>query len=78
MITIYSTPTCSKCKMIKITLENKNIEYEEKDITKDHKAFAKMISNGYKTVPIIEINEILYSGEPKELLDKIKELNGGQ
>jgi len=61
--------------MIKNSLKNTNIEYDEKDITIDYKAYARVISSGYKTVPIVEINEILYSGEPKELIDKIKQIN---
>jgi glutaredoxin len=27
-ITVYSTPTCSKCQMLKKILDSKNIEYE--------------------------------------------------
>ena len=29
MITIYTTETCPRCKILKMKLDSKNIEYEE-------------------------------------------------
>lgn len=42
-ITVYSTPTCIYCNMVKKYLESKNIRYSEADNLKDSRAAAEMI-----------------------------------
>lgn len=54
-VTIYSSPSCPNCNSMKDFFKANNIEYIEKDTTKDFKAKAKLISLGFKTLPIIEL-----------------------
>jgi len=52
-IIIYSTPTCPKCKMVKMKLTSANIEWEEcQDMD-------KMMSLGIKSVPAIQYGDAL-------------------
>lgn len=54
MIIIYTSPNCTNCKDVKLFLENNNIKYEEKDITTNFKAKAKLISKGLKVLPVVQ------------------------
>ena len=72
MIKIYSTPTCKNCKIIKNYLLDNKFEFQEIDITKDFKAYAELISNGYKTVPVLSINDIFHIGDNENLINYIK------
>lgn len=51
-ITLY-TSGCPKCKILKQKLDEKNITYE---ICSDVNL---MISKGFKTVPLLEVDEII-------------------
>jgi glutaredoxin-like YruB-family protein len=44
---IYTQPTCGFCQELKDYLKKNNIEYQEKDITKDRAAWAELV-NKYK------------------------------
>ena len=49
-ITLYSSPTCPKCRMLKIELGKHNIEYNE---LHDTEAVA---AKGFTSLPILEVN----------------------
>ena len=49
-ITLYSSPTCPKCRMLKLELGKQNIEYNEQH---DTEALAKQ---GFTSLPILEVN----------------------
>ena len=56
-IKVYSTPVCVWCKKLKDFLEEKNIEFEEHDVSKDREARKEMIEkSGQMGVPVIDIN----------------------
>ena len=56
MVTIYSTG-CPKCKVLKMKLEKKSIEYTEcQDMD-------KMREMGLKSLPVLEMDGELYSFE---------------
>lgn len=57
MITIYSTPTCAFCHVLKEYLRNKKIKFVEKDLTKDESAQKWVIDHtGQLAVPVSEID----------------------
>lgn len=72
-VKVYTMPTCSHCKEAKSFFERNNVEYEEIDITKNEKARNKLLSKGYTSVPVIQI-------EDEEILgfdqDKVSSLLG--
>ncbi|MSU54817.1 MAG: glutaredoxin family protein, partial [Candidatus Staskawiczbacteria bacterium] len=58
MITIYSTPTCVYCKSLKEYFTEKNIKFEEVDVSVNEKALEKMVAiSGQMGVPVVEIDE---------------------
>ena len=56
-ITIYSTPTCTYCKMAKSYLSQKNIAYSDFDVSKDQAKAEEMVrKSGQMGVPVTDIN----------------------
>ncbi|MBU1167357.1 thioredoxin family protein [Patescibacteria group bacterium] len=71
-IKVFSTPTCPYCTMLKEYLEEKNIEYEEIDVSQDQKQAETMVKkSGQMGVPQVWINDEVVIGFDK---DKINEL----
>lgn len=64
MITVYSTPTCVFCHALMAWLEQKNIEFEEKDLSdeKIREKLEKKYGREFKSVPITEIGDELIEG----------------
>jgi len=70
-IIVYSTPTCPWCHTLKDFLKEKNIEFEEIDISKDQEKSKEMIDkSGQMGVPQIEINGKMIVGFDKEAIEK--------
>ncbi|MDP2837707.1 MAG: glutaredoxin family protein [Candidatus Moranbacteria bacterium] len=71
-VTIYSTPTCSYCKMTKTFFNEHNIEYVEKDISRDDKAREEAVAKSHQmSVPIIEIDDQIIVGFDQEKLSAL-------
>jgi glutaredoxin 3 len=72
MVKIYSTPTCVYCKTLKEYIKNKNISFEDIDVSKDEKQLQKMIKDsGQMGVPVIDIDGEIITGFDKERIDKL-------
>ncbi len=73
-VVIYSTPSCSYCKMAKDFFEENKVEYEDFDVSTDMEKQKEMIEkSGQMGVPVIVINGELVVGFDQE---KIKQLLG--
>lgn len=71
MIQIYSTPTCPHCHAAKEYFKEKNIEFEDFNVAKDHaKAEEMMELSGQTGVPVIVIGEYVIVGFDKEAVEK--------
>lgn len=71
-ITIYSTPSCIWCKRAKNYLNENNISFEDKDVSKDREAAYAMINkSGQRGVPVIDIDGTIIVGFDKENIDKL-------
>lgn len=57
MITVYSKPRCMECMYTKIYLEQNKIEYENVDIEANPGAFELLKHYGWKTLPVVVIDE---------------------
>ncbi len=73
-VTIYSTPTCHFCHMVKKYFGQNNIQYEDFDVSVDaDKRKEMMEKSGQLGVPVIVIDDKIVIGfnKPKlaELLD---------
>jgi len=71
-VTIYTTPTCPYCEMVKRFFRKNNVEYEEKNVANDQVAVKEMIEkSGQMGVPIIDINGEIIVGFNKEKLSEL-------
>jgi len=70
-VIIYTSPTCPHCQQAKNFLEEKNIEFENYDVTSDQdKAEEMKEKSGSMSVPVIDIDGDIIVGFDKE---KVKE-----
>ena len=53
MFTVYTQDGCSYCELAKITLTERNIEFEEINIRNNAQALAKLRLKNLRTVPQI-------------------------
>lgn len=53
MVTIYTTETCPKCKILKKKLTDKNIDF------KDETDVEELLRLGIKDVPVLKVDETL-------------------
>lgn len=74
MITIYSSPTCAKCKMLKDWCEKNHIQYTALDVTENTDAQAEIASRGLMTLPVVSFEDNYLAGEFKSLTEYIKSL----
>lgn len=58
-ITVYSTPMCGFCKMLKAFLQLQSIPYTDRDVAVDNKALEEMqeLVPGNMSVPVIVFNK---------------------
>ncbi len=70
-IKVYSTPTCPYCHLLKDFLRQRNVRFEDIDVSSDHEAAHYMIQkSGQMGVPQIEINGRIIVGFDKEAIEK--------
>ena len=71
-VVIYTTPTCTYCKMAKDFFKEEGIEYSEHDVVSDLAARREMIDkSGQMGVPVIEVNGEIVIGFNKEKLSTL-------
>ncbi len=74
-IRIYSTPTCTYCIILKRYLDEKNIQYEELDVSQNEEAQKEMIEKTKQMgVPVVDIDGEFIVGFDKEKIDNILNL----
>ena len=56
-ITVYSKSGCPECIFTKKYLEAEDIAYEEKRVDLDEDYMEEVILLGYRTLPVVKINE---------------------
>lgn len=70
MVTIYSSPTCVYCYMVKEYLRAKKVEFKEIDITVDPKAAQWVYENtGYMATPVVQIGNTIILGFDRPKID---------
>lgn len=75
-VTIYTTPTCSFCKMTKAFFQEHAIQYAEKDVSADLAAQEEMIKkSGQLGVPVVDIDGQIIVGFEKRALAKALNIN---
>lgn len=71
-VKIFSTPACVYCVTLKQFLNEKNVTFEEIDVSQDEKAQQEMIQkSGQMGVPVIEIGGQIIVGFDREKISKL-------
>ncbi|MFA5135812.1 MAG: thioredoxin [Patescibacteria group bacterium] len=71
-ITVFSTPTCPYCHMVKDYLKNKKIDFKDIDVSVDQEMARKMVDkSGQMGVPQLWINNEVVVGFNKGAIDMI-------
>ncbi|HEY8420821.1 MAG TPA: Uxx-star family glutaredoxin-like (seleno)protein [Thermoclostridium sp.] len=71
-VTVYSTPTCPYCVMAKNYLSEKNIPYEDIDVSADPAKAREMIQkSGQRGVPVIDIDGNIIVGFNRTRIDEL-------
>ena len=70
-IIVYSTPTCPYCHLVKDYLNEKGVEFEDKDVSVDRAAAREMVEkSGQMGVPQIIINDKIIVGFNRDAIDQ--------
>ncbi|MDO4793858.1 glutaredoxin family protein [Filifactor villosus] len=70
-VVIYTSPTCHFCHEAMDYFKENNIEYSEKDISKDPEARKFLMSNRIMGVPAIYIDDELIMGFDKAKINSL-------
>lgn len=74
-VTVYTTPSCPYCTMVKDYLKNQNINFTEIDVASDRQAAAELVQRtGQQGVPQTEINGSFVVGYNTRELDRLLNL----
>lgn len=56
-VTVYSTPSCPYCTMVKNHLRNKQVRFEDVDVSRDERRADEMVrKSGQMGVPVVDVN----------------------
>ncbi|HCC22541.1 NrdH-redoxin [Candidatus Uhrbacteria bacterium RIFOXYC2_FULL_47_19] len=70
-VTVYSTPTCPYCVMVKSFLKERGIDYRDINVATDEEAAREMVEKtGQMGVPVIMIGETVIIGFDQEAIIK--------
>lgn len=73
-VKVYSTPTCMYCITLKKFLQERNVVFEDIDVSKNKSVLEQMIAlSGQMGVPVVDIDGQIIVGFDK---DKISRLLG--
>ena len=76
-VTIYTTPTCIYCKMVKDFLQKNNVAWEEHNVAEDMKARQEMVDKSHQLgVPVVDIEGEVFVGFEKEGIAKALGITG--
>ena len=69
---MYTTPTCSYCRLAKAYLNQNRVRYTEIDVSRDQRAAADMVRRtGQSAVPVILIDSRPIVGFDKRRIDRM-------
>lgn len=67
-VEIYTSDSCGYCRAAKDFLNLHNVSFVEHNITTDTKARKELINKGYRSVPLIVVDNIEITGFDRERL----------
>ncbi|HEX9721844.1 MAG TPA: Uxx-star family glutaredoxin-like (seleno)protein [Candidatus Paceibacterota bacterium] len=71
-VTIYTTPTCVYCKAAKEFFQENNVQYQERDVSRDEEAREDMMQKSSQMgVPVIDVDGSIVIGFDKKRLSEL-------
>lgn len=71
-VKVFSTPTCPYCYMAKAYLKEKNVDFEDIDVSMNQKQAVEMVKkSGQMGVPQLWINDEVVIGFNKPVIDQL-------
>ena len=71
-VKVYSTPTCPYCHQLKDYLKEKNVEFEDIDVSTDEKEAEAMVKkSGQVGVPVLDVDGTIVVGFDKAKVDEL-------
>ncbi len=71
-ITLYTTPSCPYCKLVKDFFKEQNLPFSEIDVASDTAAANEMVKmSGQMGVPVIKIDDEIIVGWNKNALEDV-------
>lgn len=75
MVRVFSTPSCPYCVALKGYLKERNIEFQDIDVSQDLEAQKEMIEkSGQYGVPVLDINGEIIVGFNQERIKQLLKL----
>ena len=75
-VVVFTTPTCSWCRVVKQHLKKHNIRFKEIDVSKDERAARDMVRRtGQQGVPVTLIQNRPVVGFNKEQINRLLGIN---
>lgn len=56
-VQVFSKPTCVQCSATYRMMDKEAIDYAIVDISQDDDAFEKVLSLGYRELPVVQVSE---------------------
>ena len=76
-VTVYSTPSCSWCNVLKTHLRKNGIRFTDIDVSRDPKAADDLVKKtGQQGVPQTDINGQVIVGFDKDKINRLLEIEG--
>lgn len=70
-ISVYTTPTCSYCTMVKNYFREKGIRFNEYNVARDMRRADEMVrKSGQMGVPVVDINGRVIVGFNKQEIER--------
>jgi len=71
-VRVYSTPTCPFCIRVKQFLKEKNVQFEDIDVSSDRARVQEMFErSGQMGVPVIDVDGEIVVGFDKEKISRL-------
>lgn len=70
-VTVFTSNTCPYCTLAKNYLDEKGVEYTEKNVQTDKEARKELMEMGHMGVPVLVVNGEEIVGFDKEKLDDL-------
>lgn len=70
-IQLYTTPSCSYCRLIKSYFQERGVKFTEYDVSRDQRKAEEMVrKSGQMGVPVVDINGKIIVGFDRDRIER--------